>query len=86
MQSSNKSITAMYNDEDNNDAYDDAYDHYMHTGELSEYFEDDCDDNRVDSSPSHLQNPNPGNAAQSGGCLTVLAAMLLVGLAIIGVL
>ena len=73
----------MYNDEDNNDAYDDAYDHYMHTGELSEYFEDDSDDDCVDGSPSRLQNPEPNNAAQSGGCLTVLAAMLLVGLAII---
>ena len=32
----------MYDDEDNDYyEYDDAYDHYMHTGELSEWFEDE---------------------------------------------
>ena len=57
----------MYNDEDNDYCeYDDAYNHYMHTGELSEWFEDNQEeeyelDERIDEDTDSFEQQTEEN-------------------------
>ena len=62
----------MY-DEEEDYTYDenDVYDHYMHTGEFAEYYEDSSEDDGANDYPPH-------NDKQPAGCFAVLTILVVI--------
>ena len=76
----------MY-DEDDNDYYeDDAYDHYMHTGEPSEWFEDEhkeCyeyDDYRHKDLDEHIKANNNAGCLGTALCIIICISLTITAL------